>query len=100
MTVTFSSGETLNFANAVVMGAIAMIAGLIVVPLVSLCTYKFEVKKGILDVEKTERMFDCFKGKVVVSRKSSLGEDVIEEAPVNEEAKDELLLEEVEKEQE
>ena len=99
MTVTFSSGETLNFANAVVMGAIAMIAGLIVVPLVSLCTYKFEVKKGILDVEKTERMFDCFKGKVVVSRKSSLGEDVIDEVPSNEEAKEEILMEEVEKEE-
>ena len=98
MTVTFSSGETLNFANAVVMGAIAMIAGLIIVPLVSLCTYKFEVKKGILDVEATERMFDCFKGKVVVSRKSSLGEDVIDEVPSNEDAKEEILMEEVEEE--
>ena len=83
MTVTFSSGETLNFANAVVMGAIAMIAGLIIVPLVSLCTYKFEVKKGILNVEATEKMFDCFKGRVIVSKKSSLGEgeEVVEEAP-------------------
>ena len=96
MTVTFSSGETLNFANAVVMGAIAMIAGLIIVPLVSLCTYKLEVKKGILDVEATERMFDCFKGKVVVSRKSSLGEDVIDEVANTEEAKEEILLEMVE----
>ena len=83
MTITFSSGETLNFANAVVMGAIAMIAGLIIVPLVSLCTYKFEVKKGILNVEATEKMFDCFKGRVIVSKKSSLGEgeEVVEEAP-------------------
>ena len=96
MTVTFSSGETLNFANAVVMGAIAMIAGLIIVPLVSLCTYKLEVKKGILDVEATERMFDCFKGKVVVSRKSSLGEDVIDEVASTEEAKEEILSEMVE----
>ena len=96
MTVTFSSGETLNFANAVVMGAIAMIAGLIIVPLVSLCTYKLEVKKGILDVEATERMFDCFKGKVVVSRKSSLGDEVIDEVANNEEAKEEILSEMVE----
>ena len=96
MTVTFSSGETLNFANAVVMGAIAMIAGLIIVPLVSLCTYKLEVKKGILDVEAIERMFDCFKGKVVVSRKSSLGEDVIDEVASTEEAKEEILSEMVE----
>ena len=96
MTVTFSSGETLNFANAVVMGAIAMIAGLIIVPLVSLCTYKLEVKKGILDVEATERMFDCFKGKVVVSRKSSLGDEVIDEVANNEEVKEEILSEMVE----
>lgn len=96
MTVTFSSGETLNFANAVVMGAIAMVAGLIIVPLVSLCTYKFEVKKGILDVEKTERMFDCFKGKVVVSKTSSLGEEVNDEVAANEEVKDEVLSEIVE----
>ena len=96
MTVTFSSGETLNFANAVVMGAIAMIAGLIIVPLVSLCTYKLEVNKGILDVEATERMFDCFKGKVVVSRKSSLGDEVIDEVANNEEVKEEILSEMVE----
>ena len=96
MTVTFSSGETLNFANAVVMGAIAMVAGLIIVPLVSLCTYKLEVKKGILDVEATERMFDCFKGKVVVSRKSSLGDEVIDEVANNEEVKEEILSEMVE----
>ena len=65
MRVTFSSGETLDFANAVVAGAIAMIAGLIVVPIVSLCTYRLEVKKGILDVEKIGGMFTCFEGKVV-----------------------------------
>ncbi len=96
MTVTFSSGETLNFANAVVMGAIAMVAGLIIVPLVSLCTYKFEVNHGILDVEKTDRMFDCFKGKVVVSKTSSLGEEVTDEVAANEEVKDEVLSEIVE----
>lgn len=99
MTVTFSSGETLNFANAVVMGAIAMIAGLIIVPLVSLCTYRLEVKKGILNVEATERMFDCFKGKVVVSRKSSLGDEVVDEVTNNEEVKEEILTEMVEEQQ-
>ena len=99
MTATFPSGETLNFANAVVMGAIAMVAGLIIVPLVSLCTYKYEVKKGILDVEKTERMFDCFKGKVVVSKTSSLGEEVSDEVTSNEEVKDEVLSEIVEEQE-
>ena len=99
MTATFPSGETLNFANAVVMGAIAMVAGLIIVPLVSLCTYKYEVKKGILDVEKTERMFDFFKGKVVVSKTSSLGEEVSDEVTSNEEVKDEVLSEIVEEQE-
>ena len=75
MKTTFSSGETLDFANAVVMGAIAMIAGLIVVPLVSLCTYKLEVSKGKLDPEKIANIFTCFDGKVTVSRRESLGDD-------------------------
>ena len=79
---TFSSGEVLDFGNAVVMGAIAMILGLIEVPLVSLCTYRYEKKKGILDAEKTDAMFNCFKGKVVVERKDSLGDvAVAEEIP-------------------
>ena len=77
MTVTFASGETLNFANAVVMGAIAMIAGLIVVPVVSLCTYRWEVKKGILDAAAVDGMFHCFVGRVVVPRTKSLGEEVM-----------------------
>ena len=76
MKVTFSSGETLDFANAIVAGALAMLAGLILVPIVSLCTYKWEVKKGILDVEKINASFDCFEGKVIVSVKNSLGETV------------------------
>ncbi|MBQ4443303.1 MAG: sodium:solute symporter [Clostridia bacterium] len=73
MTATLSSGETLNFANAVVMGAIAMIAGLIVVPLVSLCTYRYEVKKGKLDTARMDAVFSCFQGTVTVRRKDSLG---------------------------
>ena len=80
MKVTFFTGETLDFANAVVMGAISMIAGLILVPIVSLCTYKLEVKKGILDVEKTNAMFNCFQGTVLVRRTESLGDaDVVGE---------------------
>ena len=74
MKVTIKTGETLDFANAIIMGALAMIFGLIIVPIVSLCTYKLEVKKGILDKEKTENMFSCFDGQVLVSKKESLGE--------------------------
>lgn len=80
MKVTFSSGETMDFANAVVAGAIAMIAGLIIVPLVSLCTYRLETKKGILDVEKTEKMFSCFEGKVLVKKTEALGDTAAVEA--------------------
>lgn len=68
----------MDFANAVVMGAISMIAGLVLVPIVSLCTYKLEVKKGILNVETTKEMFTCFEGKVVVSRRESLGDESAE----------------------
>lgn len=74
MNVTFASGETVNFANAVVAGAIAMIAGLILVPIVSLCTYRLEKKKGILDTDKVDQMFSCFEGTVLVKKTSSLGE--------------------------
>ena len=74
MKATIKTGETLDFANAIIMGAFAMIFGLIIVPIVSLCTYKLEVKKGILDKEKTENMFSCFDGQVLVSKKESLGE--------------------------
>ena len=79
MKATFSSGETLDFANAVVMGAISMITGLIIVPLVSLCTYKLEVKKGVLSPEKINEIFTCFEGKVTVSRRESLGDDEVSE---------------------
>ena len=79
MKTTFSSGETLDFANAVVMGAISMIAGLIIVPIVSLCTYKFEVKKGVLNPDKVNDIFKCFEGKVTVSRRESLGDNEVSE---------------------
>ncbi len=73
MRVAFASGETLDFANAVVMGAISMVAGIVLVPLVSLCTYRHEVKTGKLDPAATDRLFDCFRGTVTVMRKDSLG---------------------------
>lgn len=74
MKAQLNTGETLDFANAIVMGSISMVFGLIIVPLVSLCTYKLEVKKGILDVEMIESSFKCFEGKVIVPMKQSLGE--------------------------
>lgn len=82
MKVTFGSGETLDFANAVVMGAISMVTGLVLVPLVSLCTYRAEVKAGKLDPAETERIFSCFRGTVTVLRKDSLG-DIEAEQPAD-----------------
>lgn len=90
LNVTFSSGETINMANAVVAGAIAMILGLIVVPLVSLCTYKLEVKKGILDTEKVANCFAGYEGRIVVSAKDSIGYDAEAEEEVIEEIKEEI----------
>lgn len=75
MKATFPSGETLDFANAIVAGAAAMIAGLILVPLVSLCTYRLEVKKGVLDVGYVNNAFACMEGKVLVPKSESLGEE-------------------------
>lgn len=72
LTVTLSSGEKLNLANAVVAGAIAMLVNLIIVPIVSLITYKFETKKNILDKEKVNSIFDCYNKKVVVDAKVAL----------------------------
>ena len=48
-------------------GVIAMVGGLILVPVVSLLTPK-------QDKEKTEEMFSCYKREVVVQSKESLGE--------------------------
>ena len=48
-------------------GAIAMVAGLIVVPLVSLITPK-------MDKQKVDDMFSCYETKVLVSTKNSLEE--------------------------
>ena len=48
-------------------GAIAMVAGLVVVPLVSLVTPK-------MDRNKVDEMFSCYETKVLVSTKNSLEE--------------------------
>lgn len=73
MKATLSTGETLDFANSIVMGSLCMLFTLIEIPIVSACTYKYEVKKGILNPEKVDSIFSCFNGKVVVSLKDSIG---------------------------
>ena len=84
MKATLSSGETLDFANAVVMGAISMVVGIILVPLVSLCTYRAEVKSGKLDPQRVADIFSCFQGTVTVRRKDSLGTvEVVDETPAD-----------------
>ena len=54
-------------ASPINAGAIAMIAGLIVVPIVSLVTPK-------MDKKKVEEMFECLDETVVVSRRKSIEE--------------------------
>ena len=81
LNVTFSSGEVLNLANAVVAGAIAMIATIIIVPIVSICTYHFEVKKGTLNPAKVNDIFSCYSGKVIASATEAIGEKVEEPLP-------------------
>ena len=54
-------------ASPINAGAAAMIAGLIIVPIVSLITPK-------MDNEHVEKMFTCYDEKVVVSKKKSLAE--------------------------
>ena len=55
------------FSNSIVAGAVAMVAGLIIVPIVSLVTPKLK-EKFIDDT------FACYNAKVVVSKKKSLEE--------------------------
>ena len=54
-------------ASPINAGAIAMIAGMIVVPIVSLITPKMEK-------QKVEEIFECFEEKVLVSKKKSIEE--------------------------
>ncbi|MBQ9700823.1 MAG: sodium:solute symporter [Lachnospiraceae bacterium] len=55
------------FTNSIVAGAVAMVAGLIIVPIVSLATPK-------LKAELVDEVFECYNTKVVVSKKKSLEE--------------------------
>ncbi len=73
MKATLSTGETLDFSNSIVMGSLCMLFTLIEIPIVSALTYKYEVKKGILNPEKVDNIFSCFNGQVVVSLKDSIG---------------------------
>lgn len=55
------------FQNSLYTGVIAMLAGLIIVPVVSLCTQK---KK----LENADEIFACYDRDVKVKHKQSLGE--------------------------
>ena len=55
------------FSSSIVAGAVAMVAGLVIVPVVSLVTPK-------LDQKMTEKTFACYEETVVVHSKSSLKE--------------------------
>ena len=76
-----STGESLDFANAVVAGAIAMIVTIIIVPIVSLCTYRFEKNRGILNATYVSEIFTCYSGKVVANATEAIGEKVEEPLP-------------------
>ena len=76
-----STGESLDFANAVVAGAISMIATIIVVPIVSLCTYHYERTRGILNTNYVNEIFTCYSGKVIASATEAIGEKVEEPLP-------------------
>ena len=55
------------FQNSLYTGVVAMLVGLIIVPVVSLCTQK---KKP----DNTEEIFECYNKEVTVKNKQSLGE--------------------------
>lgn len=72
--ITVSNMFFKYIASPINAGAIAMIAGLVVVPLVSLVTPK-------MNKEKVEEIFACYKKKVVVEKKMILTEDEETEQP-------------------
>jgi SSS family solute:Na+ symporter len=55
------------FTNSLYSGVIAMLGGLIIVPIVSLLTPK-------PDAKEIEHMFECYQKEVTVKTKESLGE--------------------------
>ena len=63
--ITVSNMIFKYIASPINAGAIAMIAGLIVVPIVSLLTPKIENKK-------LDEMFECYEEKVLVTKKRAL----------------------------
>ena len=81
LNVHLSTGETLNLANAVVAGAIAMLVNIVIVPIVSLCTYHFERTRGILNSNYVNEIFTCYSGKVIASATEAIGEKVEEPLP-------------------
>lgn len=65
----------LNFMNPINCGAVAMVGGLVIVPLVSLITPK--MNKNLMN-----DIFDCYDEKIQVSKKLSLPDDSDNEADV------------------
>ena len=63
--ITVSNMFLHYIASPINAGAIAMIAGLIIVPVVSLATPKMEKKK-------VDEMFECYEEKVTITKKRSL----------------------------
>ena len=63
--ITVSNMFLKFIASPINAGAVAMIAGLIVVPIVSLMTPK-------MNQEKVNKMFECYEETVVISKKHSL----------------------------
>ena len=56
------------FQNSLYTGVIAMLCGLVIVPIVSLCTQKYKP-------ENVEKIFDCYNTEVKVRAKSSLEDE-------------------------
>lgn len=63
--ITVSNMFLSYIASPINAGAIAMIAGLIIVPVVSVITPK-------PDTEKTDKIFECYEEKVIITKKRSL----------------------------
>ena len=61
-------------ASPINAGAVAMVAGLIIVPVVSIITPK-------LNKDKLESIFSCYEEKIVIEKKYSLPEDMPEDKP-------------------
>ena len=63
--ITLSNMFLKYIASPINAGAVAMIAGLIVVPIVSLITPK-------MDKKKVDEIFSCYEEEVVITKKHSL----------------------------